>query len=55
MVIIDREIQDVKKQIAGLYGRKKLLEEEKEKRWAAILEQSGRGMPSFLKELGNLE
>ena len=26
-LLIDREIQDVKRDIAGLYGRKKLLEE----------------------------
>lgn len=54
MLIIDREIMDVKKNIAGLYGRKKLLEEEKEKRWNAIVEKSRDGGRPVLEELDHI-
>lgn len=48
-VIMEREIRDIKMQIAGLYGRKKMLEEEKEKLWRAIVVKSRHGEFPFLK------
>lgn len=49
-LLIDREIQDVKRSIAGLYGRKKLLEEEKERLWSVMREKARHGEVPFREE-----
>lgn len=51
-LLIDREIQDVKHSIAGLYGRKKLLEEEKERLWGVMREKARHGDGPFREEAG---
>lgn len=51
-LLIDREIQDVKRDIAGLYGRKKLLEEEKERLWSVMREKARHGEVPFREEAG---